>query len=146
MNKTQLQSNNTRLASLIDELKGKAASGGSSSGGSVETCTVIFNPEIVSTDNPFVTPSYDFFYTGMENSQIKPLWTSIGNESYTISVVKNSSLFIFSNNTPMVNTASSSDGFGTSGGAQYHWGVYEGNGFKSLFFVTDDATITVTYT
>lgn len=37
-NKTQLQTNNTRLTSLITELQGKAAGGGS--GGSVETCTV----------------------------------------------------------------------------------------------------------
>lgn len=37
-NKTQLQANNTQLASLIQELQGKA-SGGS---GAVETCTVTF--------------------------------------------------------------------------------------------------------
>lgn len=40
MSKTQLQSNNTRLASLIDELRGKAAGGDSSGDESVETCTV----------------------------------------------------------------------------------------------------------
>lgn len=38
MSKTQLQTNNSRLASLITELEGKAAGGGS--GGSVETCSV----------------------------------------------------------------------------------------------------------
>lgn len=37
-NKTQLQANNTQLASLIQELQGKAAGGGG--GASVETCTV----------------------------------------------------------------------------------------------------------
>lgn len=36
-NKTQLQTNNTQLASLIQTLQGKAAGGG---GGGVETCTV----------------------------------------------------------------------------------------------------------
>ena len=41
MSKSQLQSNNTRLASLIDELKGKAAGGGGS--GSVETCYIEFS-------------------------------------------------------------------------------------------------------
>ena len=39
MSKTQLQTNNTRLASLITELRGKAAGGGAS----VETCTVTVN-------------------------------------------------------------------------------------------------------
>lgn len=39
MSKTQLQTNNTRLASLIQELQGKAAGGGAS----VETCTVTVN-------------------------------------------------------------------------------------------------------
>lgn len=38
-NKTQLQANNTQLASLIQTLQGKAAGGGGSGGG-VETCTV----------------------------------------------------------------------------------------------------------
>lgn len=41
MSKTQLQTNNTRLASLIDTLKGKAAGGGS--GGSPETCELAFD-------------------------------------------------------------------------------------------------------
>jgi hypothetical protein len=39
-NKTQLQTNNTQLASLIQTLQGKAAGGGGSSGGGAETCTV----------------------------------------------------------------------------------------------------------
>lgn len=39
MSKSQLQTNNTRLASLIEELKGKATGGG----GSVETCYIKFN-------------------------------------------------------------------------------------------------------
>ena len=38
-NKTQLSNNNTRLASLIQTLQGKATGGGSG-GASVETCTV----------------------------------------------------------------------------------------------------------
>lgn len=37
MNKTQLQTNNTRLASLITELRGKATGGG---GASMETCSI----------------------------------------------------------------------------------------------------------
>lgn len=40
-NKTQLSTNNTQLASLIQTLQGKAAGGGA--GGSVETCTVILD-------------------------------------------------------------------------------------------------------
>jgi hypothetical protein len=40
-NKTQLQTNNTQLASLIQTLQDKAAGG--SGGGSVETCTININ-------------------------------------------------------------------------------------------------------
>ena len=40
-NKTQLSTNNTQLASLIQTLQGKAAGGG---GSSVETCTVQIAP------------------------------------------------------------------------------------------------------
>ena len=44
-NKTQLSNNNTQLASLIQELQGKASGG---SGGSVETCEVT----VYSADSP----------------------------------------------------------------------------------------------
>lgn len=40
-NKTQLQANNTNLASLIQTLQGKAAGSGSSGG--IETCTITRN-------------------------------------------------------------------------------------------------------
>jgi hypothetical protein len=39
-NKTQLQTNNTKYASLIETLRGKAVGGGSSDGASIDTCTV----------------------------------------------------------------------------------------------------------
>lgn len=45
MSKTQLQTNNTRLTSLITELQGKAA--GSSGGASVETCTLTCTTTLV---------------------------------------------------------------------------------------------------
>lgn len=59
MSKTQLQTNNTRLASLIDTLKGKAAGGG---GASVETCTV--------TVNSF-TPMISYVFNVYENGSVK---------------------------------------------------------------------------
>ena len=40
-NKTQLQTNNTQLASLIQTLQGKAAGGGG--GTAIETCTVVLD-------------------------------------------------------------------------------------------------------
>ena len=43
MSKTQLQSNNTRLASLITELRGKATGGGGS--GAVNTCNLRVSAE-----------------------------------------------------------------------------------------------------
>lgn len=55
-NKTQLSTNNTQLASLIQTLQGKAAGGGA--GGSIETCEVS------------VTNCYYVFYTGVENGNL----------------------------------------------------------------------------
>lgn len=45
-NKTQLQTNNTKYASLIESLRGKALPGGGSSGdgANIETCTVTIIP------------------------------------------------------------------------------------------------------
>lgn len=60
MSKTQLQSNNARLASLIDELKGKATGGG----GSAETCTVTINYKYGAPNNAF------YVYTSVENGDI----------------------------------------------------------------------------
>ena len=76
MNKTQLQTNNTRLASLIDELKGKAAG----SGGAVETCTVT------------IVNARDICYIGLENGNIVTKiseGTNDRNSSHTIQVCKN---------------------------------------------------------
>lgn len=56
MSKSQLQTNNTRLASLIDELKGKATGGGS---GSVETCYIKFS-----------IPVFRCWYVAYENGAI----------------------------------------------------------------------------
>lgn len=67
-NKTQLQTNNARLASLITELEGKAAGGG----GSVETCTV----EVRSTALPA-----DICYVDAE-TQEAVWWTAEGPGDY----------------------------------------------------------------
>lgn len=61
MSKTQLQTNNTRLASLIDTLKGKAAGSG---GASVETCTVVINNEVVSSGGAIVCYGFTVFEDG----------------------------------------------------------------------------------
>lgn len=45
-NKTQLQTNNTNLAALIETLRGKAAGGGAS----VETCTIKATPDSPGSD------------------------------------------------------------------------------------------------
>lgn len=52
-NKTQLQANNTQLASLIQTLQGKAAGGGSSGGGIGSICTVN-----ISTNGPSMNVTF----------------------------------------------------------------------------------------
>lgn len=65
-NKTQLLNHNERLASVIQTLQGKSVPGGSSSGGSVETCTVtIASPHDLRAqatvyENGVITPSEIF--------------------------------------------------------------------------------------
>lgn len=66
-NKTQLSTNNTQLASLIQTLQGKAAGGG----GSVETCTV--------TVTCSTSTLWKYVCTGYENGEYVPLYSSIWN-------------------------------------------------------------------
>lgn len=67
MSKSQLQSNNTRLASLIDELKGKATGGG----GSIETCTVTIDAKYAIPGNE----SGNIWYTNSEMSIQQDTWS-----------------------------------------------------------------------
>lgn len=62
-NKTQLQANNTQLASLIQTLQGKATGGG---GGSVEACTV----EILAMGSTVTTTFYFIGTDGTTQSVI----------------------------------------------------------------------------
>ena len=76
-NKTQLQTNNTQLASLIQTLQGKAAGGGSSGGGSVETCSIRL---ICNTSDV-----YGYSYLAYRDGQFVPVFVSyynnVGNTS-----------------------------------------------------------------
>lgn len=53
-NKTQLQTNNTKLDSLIQTLQGKAAGG---SGGNIETCRVVIKSVASDLDDPVNAPN-----------------------------------------------------------------------------------------
>ena len=61
-NKTQLQANNTQLASLIQTLQGKAVGGGGG-GASVETCTVKLGDSSYASMRP-----YCYSYTHLDNN------------------------------------------------------------------------------
>lgn len=94
-NKTQLSTNNDKLASLIQELANKAAGGGS--GGSVETCTVTI------TENSGT--SCRCFYTAYENgAQIHKYWYLESMTTNTLENVVCSSLItiIYNTNMPYV--------------------------------------------
>lgn len=60
-NKTQLQTNNTKLAALIETLSGKAAGGGS-----VDTCTIVINNEVYNLGHGLGT----YAFTTFENGEI----------------------------------------------------------------------------
>lgn len=91
MSKQQLQSNNTRLASLIDELKGKAAGGGG--GASVETCTVTVNigTELGDTDGIMDKIAFQV----QENGEIVVREMTSTQSCVIENVVKNSLLYTF---------------------------------------------------
>lgn len=84
-NKTQLQANNTQLASLIQTLQGKAAGGGGSSGGEIKTCTVVVNNEIASKSYGLC----EWIFNVVENGEIKV-------NAYTGSIICDST-FTFEN-------------------------------------------------
>ena len=111
-NKTQLQTNNTELSSLIEAIRDKAAGSGSSGGGSIETCVVA-----VETDGPsapgFSGPS--FYYTD-ENMSLKFIETGSG----AFTVAKNTIIVIngWSGSSGVVN-GSSEQIFYSAGYAAY---------------------------
>ncbi len=94
-NKTQLQTNNTKLDSLIELLKGKAVGGGS--GGGVETVEITIRktenltPEAPGAHEPDVTAYYQ---TCIDGKVLLQEVTLLIGESATITVVKNSILGI----------------------------------------------------
>lgn len=93
-NKTQLQANNTQLASLIQELQGKAAGGAVAS---VETCEVS------------VSGAYFVFYTGVENGEPVAM-VSAGtstSSSHTFTALRNSMVMCGRTDTSGMLTASS---------------------------------------
>jgi hypothetical protein len=61
-NKTQLATNNTQLASLIQTLQGKAAGGG---GASLDTCTVNFSGFTAGSDD-----GYPVLFQTVENGEV----------------------------------------------------------------------------
>lgn len=75
-NKTQLSNNNTKLASLIQELQGKA-SGGS---GAIETCTVT-----ISAGN---YGGYTYYFN--ENLELVEIYIDVSGPATTLCVAKNS--------------------------------------------------------
>lgn len=93
-NKTQLQENNAKLASLITELQGKAAGGGS--GGGAETCTVTVTQTWGMNDDPEFLRVFLTYYNILADGTIDTvheLLTSINNyepqHSVTFTAYKN---------------------------------------------------------
>ena len=74
-NKTQLQTNNTQLASLIQTLQGKAAGGGAS----VETCSIRL---ICNTSD-----IYGYSYLAYRDGQFVPVFVSYYNNAGHISKI-----------------------------------------------------------
>ena len=88
-NKTQLQTNNTQLSSLIQELANKAVGGGS---GAVETCTVTIENAgnytsvlYVTYDNGLFVPHLVDISYGTDNHSYFQFITPIGQVIYILS-------------------------------------------------------------
>ena len=76
-NKTDLQALNESYAALIEELKGKAAGGGSGGSGSVATCTVTLNAM------EEITVFFNVLDSNGGITVVNPTWTS---DRFTASV------------------------------------------------------------
>ena len=98
-NKTQLQTNNTELSSLIEAIRGKAAGSGGAGGGSIETCEVTF---INNSDEGL--DCYGFWATGSGGWGTYQAYVMDGSTS-TATTAKNAFIIIPSSNVK----ASSSD-------------------------------------
>jgi hypothetical protein len=134
MSKTQLQSNNARLASLIEELRGKAAGGGGGGSGSIETCTVTIN--CFSNIRQIVA-------TVLENGVITPYGeVSIGGLGYNTCTIENvvcGSAIFFSNGYEL-------NGYTLAGGVEFFYtsgGTKPGAIFRAPLTEGANATITV---
>ena len=87
-NKTQLQTNNTKLASLIETLQGKAAGGGSGAA-SLETCTVTFvNDDIMP---PALIGHQTVYYTDVNGQTQSELWVP---DETVITIIKGSFIVV----------------------------------------------------
>jgi hypothetical protein len=119
-NKTRLQTNNTNLQALIDKAN-SLPDAGSSGGGSVETCTVTLIGEAP------IIGAEKFWYTD-ETLNIRYVSLPDFNETTTLTVVKNSIVFIYS-----------------SGSTRVVGNITElNNGTDKACFVSGDASIATT--
>lgn len=138
-NKTQLQTNNTQLASLIQTLQGKAAGGS----GSVETCTVTvefswvqvgtmarYNPKVYSISYVTAEGATDGISYALKTSSSQP-----DNTIYSFEVVKNRAFCI-----EVSSSAVSFDGACTDG--INHLGT-GGNDLLNFFTASSDGRISV---
>lgn len=119
MSKTQLQINNTNLASLIETLAGKATGG---SGGAIETCTVALR-----CDAPSMAVAYSVDGTG--NYQVTDFPIAM-RDDILITVQKNTILFL-------------SDWGSTCSSTGDLLQIYYG-GSKSAYWVTGDGVLIYT--
>lgn len=121
-NKTQLSNNNTQLASLIQELQGKATGGG---GASVEMCTVSLE-----IDGPYDSGNDVMYYTNQNREVVNGTWSSLLNTPIT--VTKGSLLILYG----LMATQFDLGGNGTE-----EVNEFLGNDIFVIFMINGDCTI-----
>lgn len=140
-NKTQLQTNNTKLTSLIETLQGKAAGGGG--GGSIETCTVTLDTSSASSDYHITTEGAgNLIWTTVENGEItlkslcSPFHNAISTVYPSINCIKGTTIILG------ISTYLATDTFQFSCTGGVEIVSYGGNTLGCLFKVTGDGSIT----
>lgn len=142
-NKTQLQTNNTKLESLIQTLQGKAAGGGSGggSGGGVDVCTVTIDLQPRSSST-----SHYALMRYVDGEMIVEYWSGFGSKNVTFNDVICGNMIIagigaeiiYKNVSGTIEELNSGSNWGSSVSRVYLYKAPSASGGNGTILIRDD--------